>query len=67
MWNEVGFTSLVILLSQICSPKSTLSTMLQEEYPKFRQLSQLESEYALEDHSMNPNIDKLTSFISQVS
>jgi hypothetical protein len=66
-WNEVGFSSLVILLSQICFPKSTLSTMLREDYPEVEQLSQLDFEYAIEDNSANPSIDKLTSFFSQVS
>jgi hypothetical protein len=66
-WNEVGFSSLMILLSQICFPKSTLSTMLKKEYPDQERLSEYLSEYSLEDTSTNPNIDELTSFLSQVS
>jgi hypothetical protein len=65
-WNEAGFSGLIILLGQICFPKSTLSTMLKVEYPEFKQLDQLDSEYSLEDSSTNPSINKLTSFLSQV-
>jgi hypothetical protein len=66
-WNEAGFSSLIILLSQICTPKNTLSTMLREEYPEENRLGWLDSEYVLEDNSVNPSIDKLRSFLSQVS
>jgi hypothetical protein len=67
LWNEVGFSGLMILLSQICFPKSTLSTMLKDEYPDQQQLSDYRSEYSLEDTSANPSINELTSFLSQVS
>jgi hypothetical protein len=66
-WNEVGFSSLILVLSQICLPKSTLSTMLQEEYLDLQQIGQLQLEHSLEDNSANPSIDKLTTFLSQVS
>jgi hypothetical protein len=66
-WNEVGYSSLIVLLSHVCFPKSTLSNMLQVEYPDLQRLSQLDLEYSLEDNSTIPSIDKLNSFLSQVS
>jgi hypothetical protein len=65
-WNEVGYSSLIILLGHICFQKSTLSTMLQEGYPEEQLLAQFTLNYSLEDNSTHPSIDKLTSFLSQV-
>jgi hypothetical protein len=66
-WNEAGFSSLFILLSQICSAKFNLSTMLRVESLEDELLSGVELEYAVQDNSVNPSINELTAFFSQVS
>jgi hypothetical protein len=68
LWTEVDLSSLLILLSQICFPKSTLSNMLGFTFREEGQLGKLSAEHSLLDDANSPSIqEKIIPFLSEVS